>query len=47
MDSGLGKQTVQALQKFLAMQPDVLELKPARKKKLEPPKKPRIPRVFV
>eukprot|EP00438_Fugacium_kawagutii_P021672 Skav223800 [mRNA] locus=scaffold575:616964:625257:- [translate_table: standard] len=33
LDSGLGKQTVQALQKFLAMQPDVLELKPARKKK--------------
>ena len=33
LDSGLGKQTVIALQKFLSLQPDVLELKAARKKK--------------
>lgn len=30
LDSGLGKQTVVALQKFLALQPDVLELKAAK-----------------
>ena len=33
LDSGLGKKTVIALQKFLAMQPDVLELKPPKRKK--------------